>query len=301
MCVSRAFGARIRLVSFRATSFLSSCSIFSYCTFFLLHKKVRAREPPRTSSLWFVERKKKKSEMFRAFSCSSSIVQTRAAAMCPSSSSSSCIQKIPFSSRTTGGHVTTEEALCGKRRTRRLFANARARNEKQKRDRRGALIVRNGDLGGNYGDSFGDVDNLLVNYFTFKALKSSLAQMQETDLSPGKGEYKWLYNFASENYKNDGQKFIRALFAEGRRDHAERLIKQREDLLQRWIKRFAETGGLDCGVKMNRENLSLLREHMMNSVSFAEEGEGGIDLDGRSVDDSRDEEDEECEECDLQS
>jgi hypothetical protein len=178
-------------------------------------------------------------------------------------------------------------------------------NEKQKRDnrrrRRGALIVRNGDLGGNYGDSFGDVDNLLVNYFTFKALKSSLAQMQETDLSPGKGEYKWLYNFASENYKNDGQKFIRALFAEGRRDHAERLIKQREDLLQRWIKRFAETGGLDCGVKMNRENLSLLREHMMNSVSFAEEGEGGIDLDGRSVDESRDEEDEECEECDLQS
>lgn len=275
--------------------------LFFFALFFLLHKKVRAREPPKTSSLWFVERKKKKSEMFRAFSCCSPIVQTRAAAMCPSSSSSSCIQKIPFSSRTTGGHVTTEEALRGKRRTRRLFANARARNEKQKRDRRGALIVRNGDLGGNYGDSFGDVDNLLVNYFTFKALKSSLAQMQETDLSPGKGEYKWLYNFASENYKNDGQKFIRALFAEGRRDHAERLIKQREDLLQRWIKRFAATGGLDCGVKMNRENLSLLREHMMNSVSFAEEGEGGIDLDGRNVDDSRDEEDEECEECDLQS
>lgn len=223
------------------------------------------------------------------------------------SPSSSFNNKIPFSSRwTTGGHVTNEEALlcCSKRRTRRLFANARAQNEKQNRDnrRRGALIVRNGDLGGNYGDSFGDVDNLLVNYFTFKALKSSLAQMQETDLSPGKGEYKWLYNFASENYKNDGQKFIRALFAEGRRDHAERLIKQREDLLQRWIKRFAETGGLDCGVKMNRENLSLLREHMMNSVSFAEEGEGGIDLDGRSVDESsRDEEDEECEECDLQS
>lgn len=262
----------------------------------------RARVNAQNLLVWSVERKKKNSEMFRAFSCCSSIVQTRAAAMCPSSSSD---KKIPFSSRTTGGHVITtknEEALfCSKRRTRRLFANARAQNEKRMRDRRGALIVRNGDLGGNYGDSFGDVDNLLVNYFTFKALKSSLAQMQETDLSPGKGEYKWLYNFASENYKNDGQKFIRALFAEGRRDHAERLIKQREDLLQRWIKRFAETGGLDCGVKMNRENLSLLREHMMNSVSFAEEGEGGIDLDGRSVDESRDEEDEECEECDLQS
>ena len=113
--------------------------------------------------------------------------------------------------------------------------------------------MRNGDLGGNYGDSFADVDNLLVNYFTFKALKSSLAQMQETDLSPGKGEYKWLYNFASENYKNDGQKFIRALFAEGRRDHAERLIKQREDLLQRWIKRFADTRRLGLRRKIDQE------------------------------------------------
>ena len=76
-------------------------------------------------------------------------------------------------------------------------------------------------------------------------------------------------------------------------------------MLQRWIKRFADTGGLDTGVKMNRENLSLLREHMMNSVSFAEEGECGIDLDGRGMDDVKDErecgEDGECEECDLQS
>ena len=209
-------------------------------------------------------------------------------------------EKVPNAS-SAFGHVTTNTNTNFKRR-RRTTENTKNKNNNR---RRGTLIVRNGDLGGNYGDSFADVDNLLVNYFTFKALKSSLAQMQETDLSPGKGEYKWLYNFASENYKNDGQKFIRALFAEGRRDHAERLIKQREDLLQRWIKRFADTGGLDCGVKMNRENLSLLREHVMNSVSFAEEGEGGIDLDGRGMDDAKDEgeggEDEECEECDLQS
>ena len=110
----------------------------------------------------------------------------------------------------TGGHVTTTAA----NRIRLQNAN---RNNENKNNQRGKLVIRNADLGGSYGDSFVDVDNLLVNYFTFKALKSSLAQMQETDLSPGKGEYKWLYNFASENYKNDGQKFIRALFAEGLR------------------------------------------------------------------------------------
>ena len=157
----------------------------------------------------------------------------------PRARSSSSNQKWRGKAR-TGGHVTTT--------ARRRLQNAN-RNNENTHNQRGKLVIRNADLGGSYGDSFVDVDNLLVNYFTFKALKSSLAQMQETDLSPGKGEYKWLYNFASENYKNDGQKFIRALFAEGRQDHAERLIKQREDLLQRWIKRFAETGGLDCGLR----------------------------------------------------
>jgi hypothetical protein len=124
-------------------------------------------------------------------------------------SSSSSNQKWRGKALRTGGHVTTTPA-------RRRLQNAN-RNNENTHNQRGKLVIRNADLGGSYGDSFVDVDNLLVNYFTFKALKSSLAQMQETDLSPGKGEYKWLYNFASENYKNDGQKFIRALFAEGLR------------------------------------------------------------------------------------
>ena len=127
----------------------------------------------------------------------------------PRARSSSSNQKWRGKAR-TGGHVTTIAA----NRIRLQNAN---RNNESKNNQRGKLVIRNADLGGSYGDSFVDVDNLLVNYFTFKALKSSLAQMQETDLSPGKGEYKWLYNFASENYKNDGQKFIRALFAEGLR------------------------------------------------------------------------------------
>jgi len=48
------FHSEPRVFSLRAISFL-------FCPLFLLlHKKVRAREPPKTSSLWFVERKKKK-------------------------------------------------------------------------------------------------------------------------------------------------------------------------------------------------------------------------------------------------
>ena len=87
-------------------------------------------------------------------------------------------EKVPNAS-SAFGHVTTNANTNFKRR-RRTTENTKNKNNNR---RRGTLIVRNGDLGGNYGDSFADVDNLLVNYFTFKALKSSLAQMQETDLS----------------------------------------------------------------------------------------------------------------------
>lgn len=38
--------------------------------------------------------------------------------------------------------------------------------------------------------SFHDVDNVLVNYFTFRALKETLGQIAETDLTPNKEEYK---------------------------------------------------------------------------------------------------------------
>ena len=38
--------------------------------------------------------------------------------------------------------------------------------------------------------TFADVDKVLVSYFTFRALKDTLAQIQETDLSPGKRDYK---------------------------------------------------------------------------------------------------------------
>ncbi len=44
---------------------------------------------------------------------------------------------------------------------------------------------------------------MLVSYFTFRALKETLTQIQETDVSPDKGEYKWLYEFASPNNPND--------------------------------------------------------------------------------------------------
>ena len=116
--------------------------------------------------------------------------------------------------------------------------------------------------------SFNDVDNVLMNYFTFRALKETLAQMQETDLSPGKGEYKWLYNFAASEYKNRGDEFIKKLFAEGRSDHAQRILAQRVVLLKRWRSYFNRgLGGERCQEKYEDVNLEILREQLFCSLN----------------------------------
>ena len=116
--------------------------------------------------------------------------------------------------------------------------------------------------------SFNDVDNLLMNYFTYRALKETLAQMQETDLSPGKGEYKWLYNFAASEYKNRGDEFIKKLFAEGRSDHAQRILAQRVVLLKRWRSYFNRgLGGERCQEKYEDVNLEILREQLFCSLN----------------------------------
>ena len=87
---------------------------------------------------------------------------------------------------------------------------------------------------------------MLVSYFTFRALKETLSQIQQTDLSPNKTEYKWLYTFASENNPNDSQRFIKALFA-ARPDYGQRILAQRQSLFDDWGDHFMpQTVGKAC-------------------------------------------------------
>ena len=115
--------------------------------------------------------------------------------------------------------------------------------------------------------TFNDVDSVLMNYFTFRALKETLAQIQETDLSPGKGEYKWLYNFAATEYQNRGDEFVKKLFAEGRSDHAQRILAQRVVLMRRWRSYFNRgLGGEKAQEKFERTNLDILRATLVCSL-----------------------------------
>jgi len=133
--------------------------------------------------------------------------------------------------------------------------------------RRGRSLTVVANLGGQYGDTFADVDKVLVSYFTFRALKDTLAQIQETDLSPGKRDYKWLYHFATENNPNDSEAFIKALFAQ-RQDYGQRILMQRQALFDSWQQSFVPSSAAKV---IEQQNLEHLRAHLFSTVNLSED------------------------------
>lgn len=107
---------------------------------------------------------------------------------------------------------------------------------------------------------------MLVSYFTFRALKETLSQIQETDVSPNKTEYKWLYQFASENNPNDSQRFIKALFA-ARPDYGQRILAQRQSLFEQWGDHFMPQ---TVGKAIEDQNLEHLRDQLFATVNLDE-------------------------------
>jgi hypothetical protein len=98
----------------------------------------------------------------------------------------------------------TRRAPCAQLRGSR-GAGALARPVVSRARGRGALpcLVTRSEIGGEYLDKYDDVDRTLLNYLTYKALRMTLQQLQETDTTPGKQEYTWLYQFAVQNPPSD--------------------------------------------------------------------------------------------------
>jgi len=123
--------------------------------------------------------------------------------------------------------------------------------------KRGGLgIVCN--LAGQYEDSFDDVQRQLMNYFTYKAVRTVLTQLYE--LNPP--SYRWFYNFVAVNKPTDGKHFLRALSKE-RQELAERVMITRLHLYGKWIKKYDHANTYE---KISDENLTLMRERLMETV-----------------------------------
>lgn len=121
------------------------------------------------------------------------------------------------------------------------------------------------ELGGQYDESFTDVEKYMLNCFTFKAVRSVLGQLQETNPP----QYAFFYNFVVDNKPQDGKIFLQTLLKE-KQELGERVMVTRLHLFNTWIKGYNHA---DMYKAMSDQNLELLRERLVQTVKFTEDTE----------------------------
>ncbi|XP_074310571.1 chaperonin-like RbcX protein 2, chloroplastic [Silene latifolia] len=137
-----------------------------------------------------------------------------------------------------------------------LLSVMNMRCSKKQRKARSFVIVN--ELGGQYEDTFEDVKTQMLNYFTYKAVRTVLNQLYE--MNPPK--YTWLYNFLVANKPGDGKLFLRKLGKE-KQDLAERVMVTRLNLYGRWIKKCNHG---EIYQFISDENLELMRERLLETI-----------------------------------
>ncbi|KAK6143159.1 hypothetical protein DH2020_023507 [Rehmannia glutinosa] len=113
----------------------------------------------------------------------------------------------------------------------KMLSNGCSRKRRQKFQ--GLIVVDN--LGGQYEDTFNDVKMELINYFTFKAVRTVLEQLYE--MNPP--QYKWFNNFVADNVPNNGKRFLQTLVKKC--NHGEIYEEISEENLKLMRERLLET------------------------------------------------------------
>ncbi|KAJ7570635.1 hypothetical protein O6H91_01G129600 [Diphasiastrum complanatum] len=121
------------------------------------------------------------------------------------------------------------------------------------------------EIAGQYEDTFDDVDEHLLDYFTYKAVKTILAQLHE--MNPD--QHTWFHDFVVKNKPQDGKLFLRALVKE-RRELGERVMVTRLHLFNKWVKRYKHD---NVEKAISDQNLDLLRERLIQTVRMPSDGE----------------------------
>ncbi|KAL3828190.1 hypothetical protein ACJIZ3_016992 [Penstemon smallii] len=127
-----------------------------------------------------------------------------------------------------------------------------------KKQRKNTSLVVVDELAGHYEDNFDDVKRQLVDYFTYKAVRTVLNQLYE--LNPP--QYRWFYNYIASNEHGYGKRFLRNLHKD-KHELAERVMVTRLHLYGKWIKRCDHT---EMYERISDQNLELMRERLMETV-----------------------------------
>ncbi|KAA8549753.1 hypothetical protein F0562_001229 [Nyssa sinensis] len=120
-----------------------------------------------------------------------------------------------------------------------------------------SLVIVN-EVAGQYEDSFEDVKAQMLNYFTYKAVRTVLNQLYEMNPT----QYRWFYDFVASNKPGDGKRFIRTLGKE-KQDLAERVMVTRLHLYGKWVKKCDHA---EIYKEISDQNLELMRERLMETV-----------------------------------
>ncbi|XP_038978730.1 chaperonin-like RbcX protein 2, chloroplastic [Phoenix dactylifera] len=159
-------------------------------------------------------------------------------------------------SRSSAGSLELSSSFVDTWQGRRPSARSRKQQSKS-RSRSRSLIVVN-ELAGQYEEGFEDVRVQLINYFTYKAVRTVLHQLYE--MNPP--NYMWFHNFVADNKPSDGKQFLRVLGKE-KQDLAERVMITRLHLYGKWIKKCDHAKMYQ---QISDENLQLMRERLMETV-----------------------------------
>ncbi|XP_043692490.1 chaperonin-like RbcX protein 2, chloroplastic isoform X1 [Telopea speciosissima] len=127
-----------------------------------------------------------------------------------------------------------------------------------RKQNKGRSLVIVDELAGQYEDSFEDVKTQILNYFTFKAVRTVLTQLYEMNPT----DYRWFYDFVATNQPGDGKRFIRTLGKE-KQDLAERVMVTRLHLYGKWVKKCDHAAIYQ---EISDQNLELMRERLIETV-----------------------------------
>eukprot|EP00271_Cylindrocystis_brebissonii_P004741 TRINITY_DN16577_c0_g1_i1.p1 TRINITY_DN16577_c0_g1~~TRINITY_DN16577_c0_g1_i1.p1 ORF type:complete len:214 (-),score=34.40 TRINITY_DN16577_c0_g1_i1:721-1332(-) len=119
------------------------------------------------------------------------------------------------------------------------------------------------EMGGQYEETFFDIERQMLNCFTFKAVRCVLGQLKETNPPV----YTYFYNFVVDNKPQDGKIFVQVLLKE-RQELGERVLITRLHLFNTWVKKYNHA---DLYSIMRDQNLELLRERLVQTVKFSDE------------------------------
>uniref|UniRef100_A0A2P2KBW2 Uncharacterized protein LOC105140338 n=1 Tax=Rhizophora mucronata TaxID=61149 RepID=A0A2P2KBW2_RHIMU len=140
----------------------------------------------------------------------------------------------------------------------RLSSKAISSNRSSRKQRKDRRLVVVSEFAGQYEDNFEDVKTQILNYFTYKAVRTVLHQLYEMNPT----QYMWFYDFVASNKPGDGKRFIRTLGKE-KQDLAERVMITRLHLYGKWVKKCDHA---EIYKYISNENLDLMRERLMETV-----------------------------------